>query len=169
MTKRDNNGWVRLSNNAPILKYLDESCSLCGGPVAAFFYDSSVTLCCMHLQAIASSGRTHSALTGCLVLREYQQRTNYCQKEKAAGYKTAALKNKQMILLLTRRILISQYQFHLHMPNNERLTNGLMRPLPSLSDSPSRLLTLCSKLIRVSSGITPKDISFVMRCHEQSN
>jgi hypothetical protein len=102
--------------------YLDESCSLCGGPVAAFFYDSSVTLCCMHLQAIASSGRTHSALTGCLVLREYQQRTNYCQKEKAAGYKTAALKNKQMILLLTRRILISQYQFHLHMPN-KRTTN----------------------------------------------
>jgi hypothetical protein len=31
---------------------LDESCGLCDGPVAAFLYDDSVTLCCMPLQAI---------------------------------------------------------------------------------------------------------------------
>ena len=31
---------------------LDESCSLCDSPVAAFFYGDSVTFCCTHLQAI---------------------------------------------------------------------------------------------------------------------
>jgi hypothetical protein len=31
---------------------LDGSWGLCDSPVAAFFYDDSVTLCCMHLQAI---------------------------------------------------------------------------------------------------------------------
>ena len=40
---------------------------------------------------MASNRRTRRVLTGCFILREYQQRTNYCQKEKAAGYKTNSI------------------------------------------------------------------------------